>query len=231
MTRHANGNHAKGKGAGTMSTVRLDPPERLAMSLGEAMFTQRAIRRLRPDPVSDEDLKLLMDAASKAPNSRNEQNARFLVVRDRDRVRRFGELYREAWWAKQPADWRPEGAPPGDRHLAPMRLAEAMKDAPVVVLAVSRVPGHASSVLPSVQNLMLAARALGIGSVLTTLHPRVTERVQGGQHPAGSRGPLLHPPGLPGRPVRRDGAPARFGDHLLRGMGQPAAVGVSQAAQ
>lgn len=160
-----------------MSTVMLDPPERLAMSLGEAMFTQRAIRRLRPDPVSDQDLKLLMDAASKAPNSRNEQNARFLVVRDRDRVRRFGELYREAWWAKQPADWRPEGAPPGDRHLAPMRLAEAMKDAPVVVLAVSRVPGHASSVLPAVQNLMLAARALGIGSVLTTLHPRVTERV------------------------------------------------------
>ena len=160
-----------------MSTVRLDPPERLAMSLGEAMFTQRAIRRLRPDPVSNEDLHLLMDAASKAPNSRNEQNARFLVVRDRDRVRRFGELYREAWWAKQPADWRPEGAPPGDRHLAPMRLADAMKDAPVVVLAVSRVPGHASSVLPAVQNLMLAARALGIGSVLTTLHPRVTERV------------------------------------------------------
>ena len=156
----------------------LDPPERLAMSLGEAMFTQRAIRRLRPDPVRDEDLKLLMDAASKAPNSRNEQNARFLVVRDRDRVRRFGELYREAWWAKQPADWRPEGAPPGDRHLAPMRLAEAMKDAPVVVLAVSRVPGHASSVLPAVQNLMLAARALGIGSVLTTLHPQVIERVQ-----------------------------------------------------
>lgn len=156
----------------------LDPPERLAMSLGEAMFTQRAIRRLRPDPVSDEDLHLLMDAASKAPNSRNEQNARFLVVRDRDRVRRFGELYREAWWAKQPADWRPEGAPPGDRHLAPMRLAEAMKDAPVVVLAVSRVPGHASSVLPAVQNLMLAARALGIGSVLTTLHPQVIERVQ-----------------------------------------------------
>ena len=148
------------------------------MSLGEAMFTQRAIRRLRPDPVRDEDLKLLMDAASKAPNSRNEQNARFLVVRDRDRVRRFGELYREAWWAKQPADWRPEGAPPGDRHLAPMRLAEAMKDAPVVVLAVSRVPGHASSVLPAVQNLMLAARALGIGSVLTTLHPQVIERVQ-----------------------------------------------------
>ena len=155
----------------------LDPPERLAMSLGEAMFTQRAIRRLRPDPVRDEDLHLLMDAASKAPNSRNEQNARFLVVRDRDRVRRFGELYREAWWAKQPADWRPEGAPPGDRHLAPMRLAEAMKDAPVVVLAVSRVPGHASSVLPAVQNLMLAARALGIGSVLTTLHPQVIERV------------------------------------------------------
>jgi nitroreductase len=160
-----------------MAMVKLDPPAQLGMSIGEAMFTQRAIRRLKPDPVSDEDLKTLMDAASKAPSSRNSQSARFLVVRDRDRLRRFGELYHEAWWAKRPAGWTPEGVPEGDLHLSAMRLADAMKDAPLVVLAVSTSPGQANSVLPAVQNLMLAARALGIGSVLTTLHPCVTDRI------------------------------------------------------
>ena len=52
-----------------------------------------------------------------------------------------------------------------------------MKDAPLVVLAVSTSPGQANSVLPAVQNLMLAARALGIGSVLTTLHAQVADRI------------------------------------------------------
>ena len=160
-----------------MTMVKLEPPAQLGMSIGEAMFTQRAIRRLKPDPVSEEDLKTLMDAASKAPSSRNSQSARFLVVRDRDRLRRFGELYREAWWAKRPAGWTPEGVPEGDLHLSAMRLADAMKDAPLVVLAVSMTRGQASSILPAVQNLMLAARALGIGSVLTTLHPQVTDRL------------------------------------------------------
>ena len=99
------------------------------------------------------------------------------MVRDRDRLRRFGELYREAWWAKRPAGWTPEGVPEGDLHLSAMRLADAMKDAPLVVLAVSTSPGQANSVLPAVQNLMLAARALGIGSVLTTLHAQVADRI------------------------------------------------------
>ena len=153
-----------------MTMVKLEPPAQLGMSLGEAMFTQRAIRRLKPDPVSDEDLKTLMDAASKAPSSRNSQSARFLVVRDRDRLRRFGELYHEAWWAKRPAGWTPEGVPEGDLHLSAMRLADAMKDAPLVVLAVSTSPGQANSVLPAVQNLMLACAAEGLGCTLTTLH-------------------------------------------------------------
>ncbi len=60
----------------------------------------------------------------------------------------------------------------------PALLADEMVDAPVVVLAftVGR-PGGASSVFPAVQNLLLAARALGIGSVLTTLHADVMDRV------------------------------------------------------
>ena len=208
--------------------VKLDPPAQLGMSIGEAMFTQRAIRRLRPEPVSDEDLKTLMDAASKAPSSRNSQSARFLAVRDRDRIRRFGELYREAWWAKRPAGWTPEGVPEGDLHLSAMRLADAMKDAPLVVLAVSTSPGT-GQFGPS-RRAEPDAGGAGTGYRIGFDHPpslRHRPDPRAVQNPAGSRGPLLHPARLSRRPVRHDHAPPHLRDYLLRGMGQPAAVEVN----
>lgn len=69
---------------------------RLSMSLGEAMFTQRAIRRFLPDPIPIADLQLIIEAAIKAPNGGNQQRGRFLVVDDQDTIRDFGTLYREA---------------------------------------------------------------------------------------------------------------------------------------
>ena len=75
--------------------------ERLHMPIGEAMFTQRSTRRLKPDPIPVEDLRLILEAAVKAPNGGNHQVARFLVITDRDRIREFGRLYHEAWWAKR----------------------------------------------------------------------------------------------------------------------------------
>lgn len=158
--------------------VRLDPPPELDMPIGEAMFTQRAIRKLKPDPISDEHLKLVMDAASKAPSGGNTQPARFVVVRDREKLRSFGELYHEAWWAKRRDIEGWSGPEDVDESYRPaMQLADEIGDAPVVVLAFGIAPGLDHSVLPAVQNLLLAARALGIGSTLTTLHPDVMERV------------------------------------------------------
>lgn len=164
-----------------MAGVRLDPPPELAMALGEVMFTQRAIRRLAADPISDAHLKILMDAASKAPNGGNSQPARFLVIRERARIAAFGALYREAWWAKR----RDEGHPWKRREEIPedsvfsmaALLADEMCDAPVVVLGFGLYRRSGNSVLPGMQNLMLAARALGIGTTLTTLHPQVMDRV------------------------------------------------------
>ena len=155
---------------------------RLDMPLGEAIFSQRSIRRFRPDPISVQDLQLILEAAVKAPSGGNRQPARFLVLNDPDLIRQFGALYREAWWAKRRDENRPwtrrEEIPPEDRGNAwAARLADEIKDAPCVVLALSTGEGLASSVIPSVQNLMLAARALGIGSVPTTLHAQVMERV------------------------------------------------------
>jgi nitroreductase len=155
---------------------------RLDMPIGEALFTQRSIRRLRRDSIPMEDVRLILEAAVKAPSGGNRQPARFLILTERDLIRQFGALYREAWWAKRRDEGRPwtrrEDIPVEERtSRSAAQLADEIKDAPCIVLALSMGKGQASSVLPAVQNLMLAARALGIGSVPTTLHAQVMERV------------------------------------------------------
>ena len=155
---------------------------RLAMPIGEAMFTQRAIRRLRPDPIPIDDLRLIVEAAVKAPSGGNSQPARFLALTQPELIRQFGALYREAWWAKRRDEGRSwttrDDIPPEERTpRAAARLADEIAAAPCIGLVLSVGNGQASSVIPAAQNLMLAARALGIGSVPTTLHPSVTERV------------------------------------------------------
>jgi nitroreductase len=151
---------------------------RLSMPLGEAIFTQRSIRRFRSDPIPLGDIRLILEAAMKAPNGGNQQIARFLVVNDRARIREFAALYHEAWWAKR----RDEGYQQWDdlpsRFHPAAGLADAMSDVPCIVFALSLHNGPPDSVIPAVQNLMLAARAIGIGSVPTTLHPSVMARFQ-----------------------------------------------------
>jgi nitroreductase len=154
--------------------------ERLQMPMGQAMSTQRSVRRFRADPIPPADLRTILEAAVKAPNGGNQQIARFLVVTDRERIREFGRLYHEAWWAKRREDrgWTgPQDIPPGEKtYRSAMRLADEIKDVPCVVFALATPPGPANSVIPACQNLMLAAHALGIGSVPTTLHPSVMDR-------------------------------------------------------
>ena len=149
---------------------------RLSMPLGEAMFTQRSIRRFRPDRIPLGDIRLILEAAVRAPNGGNQQVARFLVVSDPVMLREFGSLYREAWWAKRHDEGftGPEDLPA--RFHPAAGLADAMAEVPCVVFALAVRNGPADSVIPAVQNLMLAARAIGIGSVPTTLHPSVMRR-------------------------------------------------------
>ena len=80
-----------------MEMTYIETPKDLTMPIGEVMFTQRAIRRLRHDkPISDDDLKKILDAASKAPSGGNAQPGRFLVIRERSAIQSFGRLYHEA---------------------------------------------------------------------------------------------------------------------------------------
>jgi len=158
------------------------PTAELTLPLGEAIFSLRAIRRVRPDPLPEADLRLLLEAAIHAPNGGNQQPWRFLLLRDPLVRAEFAALYHEAWWAKRrdqgihgPAD-----IPPHDRTArAAMRLADEIGQAPVIVVvcATARGPGALGSVIPAVQNLLLAARARGIGGTITTLHPVVEARV------------------------------------------------------
>ena len=156
--------------------------DRLTMPLGEAIFSLRAIRRFRPDPIPDEDLRTILEAAIRAPSGGNTQPWRFIVVRDPEVRARFAPLYREAWWAKRKDQGirGPEDIPAHDRVArSAMRLADEIGNAPAIVLvcAMSRGAGTMASVIPAVQNLLLAARALGVGGTITTLHAVVEERV------------------------------------------------------
>ena len=152
---------------------------RLSIPLGEAIFSLRAMRRLKPDPIPDDDLRDILEAAIRAPNGGNQQPWHYVVVQDAAIRAELGELYHEAWWAKRrdAGFHRPEDLP---RHYhAAMRLAEAIGNVPVLILVCATAKGAsaAASVIPSVQNLLLAARAFGIGGTITTLHAQVEERV------------------------------------------------------
>ena len=154
--------------------------DRLTMPIGEAMFSQRSVRQLKADPIPVDDIRLILEAAVKAPNGGNRQVARFLVVNDREKIREFGKIYHEAWWAKRWDEHRwtkPEDIPIEDKsHRSAMGLADDMQNAPCIIFAFTVGPGGANSVIPACQNLMLAAHALGIGSLPTTLHAKVMDR-------------------------------------------------------
>ena len=156
------------------------PPD--TVGLLEGIVTTRAIRRFRPDPVSDEDLARVLFAATRAPSGSNRQPFRFLVLRDGPRALEakaaIGEAARRFWGAKRAEDSYDEGS--GARDDSPKaRVARSMQqfvdqfeDVPVVVLGCLvryRQPGphEGASIYPACQNLLLAARAIGLGGVLT----------------------------------------------------------------
>ena len=155
---------------------------RLSMPLGEAIFSQRAIRRFRPEPIAETVLQDILEAAIRAPNGGNNQPWHFLVIKDPELRVQFAALYREAWWAKRRDEGirGPEDIPPGkNTRRSAMRLADQIGQAPVIVLlcATAKGAGAMASVIPAAQNLLLAARSLGIGGTITTLHPQVEARV------------------------------------------------------
>jgi nitroreductase len=153
----------------------------LSMPLVDAMETQRAVRRLSADPVDDETVRRLLELAVKAPTGSNLQGWEFVVVRDPDVKLQLARLNRQAWAVYRRLNRRRARADYKLERIldAVQWQADHFEETPVVVVACLRglrpvVPavGAASyygSIFPAVQNLLLAARALGLGAALTTL--------------------------------------------------------------
>ena len=151
------------------------------MPLSEAMDTQRAIRRLKPDPVDDEVILRLIDLAIRAPTGRNAQSWEFIIVRDpkikkglarfnRQALRLYGRIAR--WTTRHDLRRR--------RILNAVQWqADHFEEVPVIVVACLKglyIPflhisttAYFGSIFPSVQNLLLAARAVNLGAALTTI--------------------------------------------------------------
>ena len=156
-------------------------PLKFDMTLEDAMLTQRAIRRLKPDPVDDALVLKLIELALKAPTGSNAQNWEFIVVRDAAVKAKLGRLNRRAWNIYGGLGRRMYGKDEKMRKIldAVQWQADHFEETPVIVVACLRAfipiwPPAATaslygSIFPSVQNLLLAARAAGLGAALITL--------------------------------------------------------------
>ncbi len=134
--------------------------------------SQRGTAYYKPDPIPDDVLDQMLEAATRAPSGSNRQPWRFIVVRDREMKRQLGELYREGQ-----APGFGLAADQGCRERCPCTSASAWRTCPVLVMVCVELMGdtyaaetyRGASIYPAAQNLMLAAAALGIGTRLTTI--------------------------------------------------------------
>jgi len=165
----------------------------------EVMHNCRAIRYLKPDPVPDELIKKILDAAIRAPSGSNRQSWHFLVIKDAATRKMIQERYKQAFdaYARMTSSTPPrEGVSQAtmDRvRASAVHLANHMHEAPVLLMPLlineqGPLRGEGtlqslarksiySSIYPAVQNILLACRALGLGACLTTLHLMYEEEI------------------------------------------------------
>jgi nitroreductase len=201
-----------------------------ADNLYSILSTTRSIRRISDKPVDDAILERVLQAAIWAPSGGNRQPWRIIAVRDRALKQKLGDIY-AAEWAKyvemnmKRVEGMPENIVEATRTglAVGTRLAESLADVPVVVMFIhdprevfvtdgnlGRTPVvGGASLYPAVQNLLLAARAEGLGGVLTTLisasEVKIRELLEIPEpwgvyamvplgHPMGNHGPLRRAP-------------------------------------
>jgi nitroreductase len=181
-------------GAGAISMATMGTPDSVTAAeqksmtdpgLFETIYSLRAIRRLKPDPIPEETLRKIVEAGIHAPSGGNRQDWGFILVRDPELKRFIRDRYL-ATQQKLQAGRPPINDLPPDRQRArkaAAHLSEHMHEAPVLLLAcalkeyppwtqnprASQATVH-GSIYPAVQNILLACRAYGIGATLTTTH-------------------------------------------------------------
>lgn len=147
------------------------------MDTFEALYTTRAMRRVKPDPIPEDVIQRMLDAAIRAPSPGNTQQWRFVAVTDRELIGRLGELYARSWGQLERTAYagkREQAEASGDqvtqRVLSSASwLAANFAQVPLVVMAYVRNDRDGSGIYPAVWNLMLAARAQAVGTTLTTV--------------------------------------------------------------
>ena len=179
------------------------------IGLFEAMYSARALRRLKPDSVPEEILTRVVDAAIRAPSAGNAQSWSFIVVRDAELRAKLGAVYRKASdlaEAIYAARERPAHMS-ADQYRRFMSsgayLWDHMGEAPVLLVPCmqrprlpppDRLPAEVqaryeeelayaqrirgASIYPAVQNIILACRAFGLATLITTNHIRYEEEVK-----------------------------------------------------
>ena len=149
----------------------------------DIIHTTRAMRRLKPDPVPDDLVRKILEAGVAAANGGNSQRWRFLVIKDTAVKKAVQVWYKKAFDEVVGPRYANSPPPPGisaekyaRQHHAVEHLTEHFHEAPVWIVACldegKNTPTRTSgaSIYPAVQNMLLAARALGLGSTLTTRH-------------------------------------------------------------
>ncbi len=195
------------------------------IDLFEAMETCRAIRRLRPDPVPDELLERLVYYATRAPSAGNRQLWKFLIVTEHDDRRWFRDMLVDAIGVRYPEPTEGDTSPAAHAQRRYREFIFGFDQAPVLILPLIEngfpnpqspdVRFAWSSVYAATQNLLLAARGLGLGAAMTTNHlenePAVREHF--GIPPTfeiGATIPLGYPIGRYGSLTRNPVEPTMF---------------------
>jgi nitroreductase len=186
--------------------------------LFDIMATTRSMRRLKPDRVPAALIRKILEAGVSAPSGGNMQRWRFLLIRDPKVKQTVGAYYKRAWDEVVSPRYRAGEPAPGTSRESFARmlnaaqyLADHIHEAPVWIVPCleganpTRTSG--SSIYPAVQNMLLAARALGLGATLTTLYLSFEKEVEAALGlPSDVHSYALLPIGYPmGRfgPVRR----------------------------
>lgn len=151
------------------------------MDLHEALYTTRAMRRVRPDPIPEDVQARILDAAVRAPTGGNAQGWRFMLVDSPQLKSQLGPVYRDCLNTLFDTIYKSqveaaEAAPNTDESVQLMKmvrsarhLAEHFETYPLLLFGFVQSDPTGSSIYPAIWSAMLAARAEGVGSALTTV--------------------------------------------------------------
>ncbi len=180
------------------------PPDDLPFF--DVVLTQRACRAFADEPVPDVVLERVLEGATHAPSAENSQPWVFVVVRDRQRREQIGALTRRAWHDVA-RDFARDRVAPGLFADVDRGAEGGIAAAPVLVVVAADSdavlePALDASIFPAIQNLLLGANALGLGSALTTLPTFATDELAAiVELPPHIRPVAVVPVGVPAHPL------------------------------